>query len=351
MNKNRHTKGNPGREYEILQEAITAFHKATGLSFEEKPLQRGTVGGRNNPPLMLKADGKTTQYRTEIKANLTDTVVGRLAHHFEDQRGKWLVITHYVPPPLAKKMRDLGIQFIDTVGNAYINEPPILVFMHGNKPVGPLLVFMPEQGMLGRAGLQVVFALLCNQGLEKKTYRDIALAADVALGTVAGVLKDLIRQGYLINIGDADRRLTRKRELFEKWTTAYAERLRPKLIGRYSTNRTEFWQEVNLIPYGAQWGGEVAANMLTHYLKPEIVTIYTRRPVNDVVLALKLRKDDDGNVELRERFWKFELNEPRRDLVPPLLVYADLLATTDARNVESARMIYDQYLQRHFRGN
>lgn len=247
----------------------------------------------------------------------------------------------------ARKMRDLGIQFIDTVGNAYINEPPIFVFVNGNKPQQPLRL-AAEEGMIGRAGVHVVFALLCKRELENATYRDIAQAANAALGTVAGVLKDLLRQGYLIETDDEVRKLTKKKELFDKWTTAYAERLRPKkLIGRYTASRPDFWQDLNLIPYDAQWGGEVAANRIIHYLKPGIITIYTRRPVNDLVLALKLRKNDEGNVELRERFWKFGLNDPKKDLVPPLLVYADLLATGDPRNVETAKMIYDEYLQRH----
>jgi len=34
-----------------------------------------------------------------------------------------------------------------------------------------------------------------------------------------------------------------------------------------------------------------------------------------------------------------------KNLVPPPLVYADLLATADARNVETAKMIYDEYLK------
>jgi hypothetical protein len=50
---------------------------------------------------------------------------------------------------------------------------------------------------------------------------------------------------------------------------------------------------------------------------------------------------------LRERFWEFENNGQDKDLVPPLLVYADLLATTDTRNVETAKLIYDEYLKRY----
>ena len=50
-------------------------------------------------------------------------------------------------------------------------------------------------------------------------------------------------------------------------------------------------------------------------------------------------------VEIREKFWGFETVEMRPDIVPPLLAFADLLATGEPRNVEAAGMIYDKYLQ------
>ncbi len=87
---------------------------------------------------------------------------------------------------------------------------------------------------------------------------------------------------------------------------------------------------------------------MVRYLKPETVIIYTRKPVNDLVIKLKLRKDVRGNVELRERFWEFENNSPDKDIVPPLLVYADLLETAGIRDIEMANAIYDEYLQRQF---
>ena len=36
--------------------------------------------------------------------------------------------------------------------------------------------------------------------------------------------------------------------------------------------------------------------------------------------------------------WTYE------DLVHPILIYADLLATGNERNIETARMIYDQHI-------
>lgn len=334
------------REREIVDEAIAAFQQATRFVVEKATEWPG--GERQNKSIRLKAGNRTVEYRVNVRAVITDAVVGRIAHHIKDEPGKWLITTRHVSQSFAKKLRDLDIQFIDTAGNAYINEPPTFIFIQGNKPQRQFLS-VAEAGSLGRAGLCVVFALLSEPDLLNATYRDIARRANVALGTLAGVIKDLRRQGFIVEMAGEGRRLTKKKILFDKWTTAYAEILRPKrLIGRFTADRLDFWQDLNLLSYGGQWGGEVAAVKMTRHLKPEIVTIYTHRPVNDLVLALKLRRDDHGNVELRDRFWEFGPKEKGRDLVRPLLVYADLLATGDARNIETAKMIYNDYLQRHF---
>jgi len=54
-------------------------------------------------------------------------------------------------------------------------------------------------------------------------------------------------------------------------------------------------------------------------------------------------------IEILNAFWNFEYDWQYHDLVPPLLIYADLLATTDARNIETAKIIYDQEIIRLIR--
>ena len=245
-------------------------------------------------------------------------------------------------------MRTLNIQFIDTFGNVYINHPTCIIYLQGNRnlqkdnEVG-------EQVIFGIGGIRVLFVLFCQPELQNAAYRDIANAAGVALGTVAGVLKKLLQQGFIMDIEGKKKTLLRKQDLLEKWINAYAGKLRPKrLIGRYTTPREYLWRDVDIRDQKALWGCEVAANKLTNYLKPEILTIYTSRPVEQLVVNLKLRKDEKGIVELREQFWKFETHTITEDMVPPLLVYADLLATGDNRNIETAKIIYDEHLKRYF---
>jgi hypothetical protein len=97
-----------------------------------------------------------------------------------------------------------------------------------------------------------------------------------------------------------------------------------------------------LLPQNAYWGGEPAAEKLTRYLKPAQFTIYAREPIAKLVATARLRADAVGNVEVLETFWNFETDKDFPDVVPPVLAYADLLATHDGRNAEAARMIYEQ---------
>jgi len=106
----------------------------------------------------------------------------------------------------------------------------------------------------------------------------------------------------------------------------------------------DWWKQAPLHNFQACWGGEVAAAKLTKYLKPERATIYTRGKPGQLLLTNKLKKDPDGDVEVLETFWPVEYEWPHPELAPPLLIYADLLATGDARNIETARMIYEQEL-------
>ncbi len=51
-----------------------------------------------------------------------------------------------------------------------------------------------------------------------------------------------------------------------------------------------------------------------------------------------------GEVEILKRFWKPAEPRTRKDVVHPILIYADLLATGNERNIETARIIYEQHI-------
>jgi hypothetical protein len=246
-------------------------------------------------------------------------------------------------------LREDGIEFIDTVGNVFINQPPIYIFVKGNKP--PKAGGQPRvKRAFKAAALKILYLFLCKPGFENKTYREIAAATDVALGTVDWTMKELKELGFLIDMGKKGLKLTQKENLLQRWVTAYPEQLRPKRhLGRYR-GQPDWWRQKRFDPQKAQWGGEVAAERLTRHLQPELITVYAAaQHLDQILIENRLKKDITGDVEILERFWKPAGEQPQDDLVHPILVYADLVATGNQRNLETAKIIYEQHIIRHIR--
>lgn len=333
-------------EREILQNALEAFQNTANLNAR---IQYGNLDF--DAVLCLKLDKKEWKFAAEVKKRVTPATLGTFVQklHTLAKEKKGVLVTWYITPNMADQMKEMGIQFIDTAGNAYINEPPLFIFIKGNKPAEkhPMeratRAFMPK-------GLQVVYALLCNPDLEKQPFRKIANAADAALGTVDWVIRDLKNAGHLIDTGKRGRRLTKKKHLLERWVTMYPEQLRPKILeGRYRAPIIDWWKDEDLTGLAAYWGGEVAAARLTKYLKPQVATIYMKERPARLLLKHKLIKDPYGNIEFLRAFWNFEYEQQFPNLVHPILIYADLLATRDTRNIETAEIIYEKELDRFIR--
>ena len=258
-------------------------------------------------------------------------------------------MTDYVNPELAEMMRNQSIFFIDVAGNAFIDATPLYIYVKGEKP-NKVVETKPVKRLFKTSGLKLIFALLNNPGMEKATYRDMAKAANVALGTVDFVITELNELGYLIDMQKKGRQLLKTRQLLRRWIEAYPENLKPKLVKeKFRTDARHWWKDIQPEDFGLFWGGEIAAAELTGYLKPERYTVYTNKLPGKLIYKFKFQKDPNGNIEVLTPFWAFKWKLAEKGLVPPLLIYADLMATGDARAIEAAEIIYDKYLARLIR--
>ena len=121
--------------------------------------------------------------------------------------------------------------------------------------------------------------------------------------------------------------------------------MRPKLyLGRYDTTNVKWWNKTDWQKNNALLGGEPAAARLTGYLKPETITVYGPKNINAFLLKNRLTKNPQGKTEVFRKFWNFDYPWSNKEIAPPILIFADLLATADDRNIETARIIYDQYI-------
>ncbi|MBC8413574.1 hypothetical protein H8E50_07875 [bacterium] len=330
-------------ENEILEKAIYAFRKNTGLLLEHVD-QEHRVNAHADNLLNLEIEGQKTLYYADVKThfNKANLTLHRIDNTQKPTDNPYLLVTRYVNAVLAAQLKELEMQFIDTAGNAYIRQHNLFIMLTTNKPPEDTRPVQLNRAFKA-AGLKLIFAFLCNPGLENKPYREIAGAANIALGTVGWIMNDLRDMGYMVDMGTKGHKLFDKEKLFKRWIVEYPERLRPKLVlGKYQG--APGWREnARINPEHAQWGGEVAAANLTKYLKPQDLTLYTD-PVklNKILLDNRLGKDPKGHIEILERFWGIDEDNQDKETVPVLLVYADLIATGNQRNLEAAKKIYEQ---------
>ncbi len=332
-------KSHPGDE--ILDQTVAALSEL-GLTAHIDPRSPDPDQG-SDATFVIEQDGRKVRYGAQVKRSIRREVIGPLLHAFSGKPGHQLLITDYVTPPVAEELRSHGIEFADTAGNAFLKNRGLLVVVTGRRPrvhratVKPLRVFRPS-------GIKTIFAILAMPRLVEAPQREIARAAGVALGSVAKVMEGLRDLGFIAEV-DGGRRLLRTERLVEQWTEAYARLLHPVLnLGRFAEPERNWWKHVDPAAYGIQWGGQTAAALLQRRLVPDETIVYAEKLPSRMWAQYRLKADPNGRVILRRRFWHFDVPAVRADVVPPLLVYADLLAAGDARSMEAARHIRDEYV-------
>lgn len=286
-------------------------------------------------------DGRRARkYHALVKRGLRPATLGAALHQIERGNKHGLLIADYVTPPMADTLKAHGVAFFDAAGNAFLDQPPVYIWIKGERPAQSRPATQPTGRAFGPGGLKVVFALLCYPAWVDRSYREIAAEAGVAHGTVGWVMADLHKLGFVADL-DGHRRLLQRERLLKQWAEAYVRTLRPKLaMQRYRTDAREWWQDLDTNKYGVRLGGEVAEARVTGHLRPEIITLYTKKTDPRLLLDHRLQRDPAGKVEIIERFWTFEGDDEA--VVPLPLVYADLLITGDARCLEAADQIYRQ---------
>ncbi len=321
----------PVHDRTTIAKAVDAARLATGLQIAVQPRT-----------IEVSAQNKKHRFEAEVKNVDRFAVPALLKARERTGRTRRLLVAPYISREVARHCRDLQLPFIDAAGNAYLEGPGLFVYVVGSPK--PADLRPAEYRALTAAGLQVTFALLCNPQLAQAGYREIARQAGVALGTVGHVVDDLRKRYYLLG-----RELRNAGQLLEDWVTHYPVALRPKLQPtRFAADPSRL-RDLGLVKLKAQWSGEMAADRLTNYLKPGHYTIYTQEPLSKLAVAARMRADPQGNVEVLHRFWQFDAEPSHSDLVPAILVYADLISTHDSRNVETAKLIHEQYIAPKFR--
>lgn len=327
-------------EEEIITKASEALKESFNVQMSYSKELNNNAPSQIQIKFLLDNKEIDKKYNVEVYKRPHSSVIGQLVLKQRQTSDKVVFITEYIPPKFADKLRELDIAFFDANGNAYFNDSEFYIFInsHGrNKELqkpNTSLIFQPS-------GLQLLFVLLSVPNSENKTYRELAEMSGISLGSVSEIMNLLEAEYYLVK--EKEKRIFfQKEKLVKRWVQGFAETLYNKLSEiQFESDDDDWWKEADLTTTRACWSGEIAAEMLTNYLNPTKGLIYTKGSYLSLVNKFNLRKAREGNIKVRRKFWNFD----EEDIIaPPLLVYADLLATAESRNIEAAEIIYDKYL-------
>lgn len=262
-----------------------------------------------------------------------------------------ILAAEHVSETDAELYRSLDINYLDSRGNASIRFGPVLIDVRGRRqdrtvhrarqatttePVSKNL-YSPKRA-------QVIFALLTQPEAEAATVRKLARLASVSVGIAQETLTALEDLKYLV---PAPRRKIRRRQaLIEGWIAAYPSGLgSPARARSFHGDPNTF--EASTAPIFLS--GESALLDEDSQLRPETLTLYTTAPPTELALLNRWRTDREPNIFVRRQFWRFpegeggdgERSPSARPVqtAPRLLIYADLTASGEARQLEAAKLM------------
>jgi hypothetical protein len=324
----------------IINTAIENLNKNAGVVAHWDDLPGKKIDGK----LTVQLGKQTIKLYADVKQELRQHQVPMLEKIAAEHK-PFMIVAKHIFPKIKEELRQKNIAYLEANGNIWLQQKGAMLWLEGQKPIAA------ERGKGNRAftktGLIVVFQFLLNEQFVNKPYREIAGQTKVGLGNINYVMNGLKEMGFLIKVNKNEYKLTNKKELLDKWMVVYAERLKPALkIGTFRFLKEEDftnWKKLPLLKNKTWWGCEPAGDILTNYLRPEELTIYTTETRNDLIKNYKLIPDEKGNVKAYKKFW--QQDEANDKIVPPLLVYTDLINTNDRRCMQTAQKIYDEYLQ------
>jgi len=330
-------------ERNIVETALENLEKHTGIPGDWNPMETQFWDGH----LRLYIDNQYFTFQTEVKKELR---AAQMQHILKIANGNkpFMVVATRIFPALKEELRKNHIAYLEANGNLFVHLDQKLIWIETQKPI-PSLKDAANRAFTP-AGLKVVFHFLIQEGLINLPYREIAACTNTALGHINYVIQGLKEEGFLIPLTKDTYKLTRKKELFEKWIGAYHQKLKPTLLidtfQFVNKDDTFNWQNIKLRVGETFWGGEPAGDLLTKYLNPGEFTMYTTETKMNLIKNYKILPAEKGNIKVYKKFWK-EYNDLMR-YVPEELVYADLINNNDRRSQETAQKIYDEYLQDKF---
>jgi hypothetical protein len=239
-----------------------------------------------------------------------------------------LVFTTFVAPKSAESLRRVGVHYVDTAGNAWVEFGEVLVDIRGRPrpPRTDSSIQTTSHNLFSAGRAQVAFALLAWPRLWGAPLRQLAHAAGVSLGQAHNSRALLIRVGY--RPGDTS---TAQTNLLDHWAASLPAGLTPKIEIATFHGDPRSVQKVN--PDDPVFvSGEAAVDDL---LRPATLHLHVEELDPRLPIVNRWRSDEATNIVVRRKFWHAPDNTdaPLTGLRPAPwpLIYADLMNSNDPR--------------------
>lgn len=327
-------------EEQLAQNLAERFDEF-GLRFRE-PIDLKNVPHLDTIPVTLTHEQGHAAYRVGFADTLIASSVDWAKPHYL-QNKRLLLLGPRVTERSARMFRQLGINYLDQSGNAFITFAGVHIDVRGRRAPsshhGTGLSHLTRGGvnLFSTKRSQVIFALLSWPELLEGSVRELGAASGVSVGQVQETLELLSQYGFL----NERRQLapSRREYLIDQWAAAYQTGLGSAArSGRFSGD----WQQLETGDMAVYLSGEAAVPDL---LRPETVVLYTEEFPTDMIRVHRWRRNNEHpTIFFRRQFWRSQHDPtgPGVHRAPWLLIYADLLASNDSRQREAAEQLREQ---------
>ncbi|MBN2776087.1 MAG: hypothetical protein JXR36_00500 [Bacteroidales bacterium] len=325
---------------EILNSAVQKLLELAGLECKIIKKKNDNKNRVVDNYLQIKTANSVVDFCIVIKSKFVPSQILLLKENLGGKENAVLV-SDYISAPAKKILKENNINYIDTLGNVFIKAKDLFVFVEVNKT--NRAVNKTVNRAFKTAGLKVIFQFLIEPECINLPYRQIAERTNVAIDTIGKVIKELLKEKYIVKADNKYYQFIDKKRLFEDWTANYSKNLKEKLKQkryRFLDKETDF--KTIALPENTYWGGAYAAEILTNYLNANSGIIYTGLDFQKLMKELRLLPDNNGNITVVEMFWTEDISTKT---VNPMLVFADLTADKNQRHLETANLIYKDYVE------
>ncbi|MCO5144392.1 MAG: type IV toxin-antitoxin system AbiEi family antitoxin [Oligoflexia bacterium] len=325
-------------ETNLLETAIRKLEAITDLQVHIQAKNVLLGKGKNFDALISigAKEGEHYPFVVDIKKHITD--LGPVSSFIKS------VPEGLIPMIVAERISAEVIQYLDREGICFLSledGQARYVTATSNRH----RYIESDRIISGEATARLIFAVLNQPDVLFLSQRELARVAGISLGTTNNGLKDLAainyiletKNGYILNPETLER-------LIDYWATMYIEKVRPKYFaGLYrQLNNKETIVSLRSDRTIALLGGELAVADLLKNTRGDgsAKLLYYQGELVDVIKNMKLVRDDRAQnpIQIYEAAWFID-RISNGNLVPPLIIYADLIFLRSSRMQEIAKTV------------